>query len=122
MLLGSGGKLSTEKIIAGMKEALRVGIDTTIKIVGMSYYKINKSTALIMGTTGIVDGFLLNMMIRILLPPKLAEIADALKKFFGAHYPLSVCSASLLSLSFLRIALLACIYSNTNCSGRNPRV
>lgn len=32
---GSGGKLSTEKIITGMKEALRVGIDITIKIVGV---------------------------------------------------------------------------------------
>ena len=44
------------------------------------------------------------MMIRILLPPRLAEIADALKKFFGAHLPVSVCKVSSLSLSFLGIA------------------
>lgn len=61
----TGGELSSEKIIAGMKEAMKVGIDTTIKLVGK------------------IDGFFLNVAIKILIPPKLRDIADVLSKFFG---------------------------------------
>ena len=57
---GSGG-LTNEKIISGLKEALEVGTENTVKL------------------TGHLDGYLKNEAIKILLPEKLQKMDSALR-------------------------------------------
>jgi hypothetical protein len=58
---GMGGNLSNEDIISGLKEALRVGTDSTSK-------KLSK-----------VDGFFANAAIRILMPPEAQKVEKTLR-------------------------------------------
>lgn len=60
---GSSQALGTDQIIAGLKEALRVGAENVV------------------GQVGATDGFNADPAIHIPLPPKLAEAQDTLRKF-----------------------------------------
>jgi Protein of unknown function (DUF4197) len=59
--LGKSNKLGDDKIIAGLKEALRVGTDNTVK------------------STGKVDGYFGDAAIKILMPEKLRTIEKGLR-------------------------------------------
>ena len=54
--------LDEQKINRGLKEALTVGVRKTIQLIG------------------VVDGFLLNTLIKILVPPPLHKLASRLRK------------------------------------------
>ncbi len=59
--MGKSSKLSDDKIIAGLKEALRVGTDNTVK------------------STGKVDGYFRNAAIKIMMPEKLRTVEKGLR-------------------------------------------
>jgi hypothetical protein len=59
--IGRPGGLSEAKIASGLKEALRVGTENTVKL------------------TGRVDGYLLNQAIKILMPEKLQTVEKGLR-------------------------------------------
>jgi Protein of unknown function (DUF4197) len=59
--LGIGGGLSDAKIGSGLKEALKVGIETTVNL------------------TGKTDGYFANQAIKILMPEKLRTVETALR-------------------------------------------
>ena len=62
--IGKSDKLSDDKVVAGLKEALQVGTDNTIK------------------STGRVDGYFRNELIKILMPQKLRALEKGLR-FMG---------------------------------------
>ncbi len=59
--IGKPGDLSDEKVVAGLKEALQVGTENTVKL------------------TGTTDGYLRNEAIKILMPEKLRTLEKGLR-------------------------------------------
>lgn len=59
--LGKSNELGNDKIVAGLKEALRIGTDNTVK------------------STGKVDGYFRNAAIKILMPEKLRTVEKGLR-------------------------------------------
>ncbi|MFO7616311.1 MAG: DUF4197 domain-containing protein [Bacteroidales bacterium] len=61
----SGGKLTTEQVVQGLKEALKIGTDIAVK-------NLNKT-----------DGYYLDNLVRINLPPETREVVEYAKRVTG---------------------------------------